>query len=392
MNDGLDHRWHTSLRLTRRMSMLGLLAACATPRSVVASGLRAGTLASIDTVMNAALQSRQIVGAALRVQHRGAALLNKGYGLADLETGRVATPETVFRIGSVSKQFTATAALLLAEEGRLSLESRLSEFLPDFPRAGSITIRQMMNHTSGIRSYSSGIDPNRDYTIAQFVDVIRGQEALFEFEPGTRWSYSNSGYYLLGAIIERASGRAFADFLATRILTPQRLADTAVDARPEMVPHRAAGYMPVEGGGFRKAPPLSWTVPGPAGGLRSTVGDLSRWHAALFGGHVVNREHLRDMTTPARLNDGRLASASTLGPVTAIEPGQDYGLGLALSSVAGRLRVDHYGRILGYTAYLATFPALDLSIALLTNTEAVPADVPQRIEAALLADPVFAVS
>jgi D-alanyl-D-alanine carboxypeptidase len=175
--------------------MLCGMASVVAMRSATAecSVLPSATLGRIDALCRSAVEEKRTAGLAIQVQCGDTVLFAKGYGNANIETGLVASPASVFRIGSISKQFTAAAVLLLSEERRLSLDDPLARFLPDFPRAAEVTIRQLLNHTSGIQNISSGVVPWVDYSTQQIIDVIRSQRPLYGFDPGTRWSYSNTG-------------------------------------------------------------------------------------------------------------------------------------------------------------------------------------------------------
>nr|WP_294169714.1 serine hydrolase domain-containing protein [uncultured Sphingomonas sp.] len=331
--------------------------------------------AAVDRIAAEALAAGEAAGFAVAVVEDGRVRLARGYGFADLEQRTPVSADTVFRIGSVTKEFTAAGVLLLAERGRLSLDDRLAKFVPDFPRAGEVTIRQLLNHTSGIRNYTSvpdflpAVSP-RDYTTADFIKVIGAVDPLYDFAPGTSWSYSNSGYFLLGAVIERVSGQRYADFLQTNMFRPLGLLHTKPDDLGEIVSGRAEGYDkdPARPGAFRNAGHLSMSVAAAAGAMRSTAGDLARWHEALLGGRVLKPESLALMTTPGRLADGRLASLAR--PAAQTIPGvvSDYGLGIATSVRDGRRGIGHGGSINGFNAALQTYPEIRTTVVLLTNT------------------------
>lgn len=350
--------------------------------------------AAVDAVAAKALADKAVAGFAVAVVEDGRVRLARGYGMADLEHGVPATADTVFRIGSITKEFTAAAVLKLVEQGKLSLGDRLAKYLPAFPGAGEVTIEQLLAHTSGIRNYTSvpGFLPQspREFTSDEMVSLIAGASPLYDFAPGTGWAYSNSGYYLLGQVIEKASGQPYAAFVKANLLDPVGLTRTRPDDMAEIVPARAAGYdkAPAAPGGFGNASHLSLSVAGPAGAMRSTVGELARWHEALLGGRVLKPATVARMIAPGRLTDGRLASAAR-----APAPGQpagatsDYGLGISTSQRDGRRAIGHGGSINGFNAAVQTFPARRTTVVLLTNTGAGTAPLMNDLVAAIMPAP-----
>lgn len=335
----------------------------------------AALAAAADAVAARALVNKEAAGFAIGIVENGRVRLARGYGLADLETRTPVTNRTVFRIGSVTKEFTAAAVLLLAERGRLSLDDRLAKFLPAFPRAGQVTLRQLLTHTSGIRNYTSVPDfmtavAPRDMPADALIAYIAGAAPVYDFAPGTSWSYSNSGYFLLGAVIEKASGQSHAQFIRANILDPLGLADTRFDDMAEIVPNRASGYdkLATAASGFGNAGHLSLSVAAAAGAMRSTIADLARWHEALLGGRVLKPASLAIMTAPGRLADGRLASATRPPTSGQAGPPADYGMGIATTRRDGRVGIGHGGSINGFNASVQTFPAARTTLVLLTNT------------------------
>lgn len=327
--------------------------------------------ATIDSLVSASLRETGVPGIAVAVVHRGDTIALKGYGLADVEHGVPVSDRTVFRIGSVTKQFTSAAVMKLVEEGRIRLDATIGDYLPDYPGPGRrVTIHQLLNHTSGIPSYT-GLGPafweksRLDLTHAQMLELF-AQDSL-EFEPGTRWAYNNSGYYLLGMIIEAVTGASYGEHLARTQFQPLGLTQTMYCDERAIVPHRAEGYQ-LDRGGVVNAEPLSMNPPGAAGALCSTTRDLVRWSAKLAAGDVVRPASYATMTAPTRLADGRT---------------QDYGYGLAPDSVAGRPVIAHSGGINGFTSFLAHYPADDLTIAVLANagmdTGALAARIVRRV-------------
>lgn len=330
---------------------------------------------AIDRVAAEALRDKATAGLVVGVADKGRIRFLGGYGSADLENETAASERTVFRIGSVTKEFTAASILLLAERGLLSVDDPLSKYLPDFPRAKDVTLRQLLNHTSGIRNYTSlaefGPAASRlDRSAEEMARYIAAAKPLYDFEPGTGWNYSNSGFMLLGAIVEKVSGQPFETFLKANILDPLELRDTAIDDLSQIVPNRAEGYEKAKDSpaGFTNAGFISMSAAAAAGAMRSTAGDLLKWHQALLGGKLLNARSLAMMTEPGRLKDGRLASAGRSGERASQTPPSDYGFGISMGRRGDRRTIGHGGAINGFNAWLNSFPDEDVTIVLLTNT------------------------
>lgn len=364
--------------ISRRSALtLALGAATATmARAVPAS---AGAWNGVDEAANRGIAERKAPGLQISVMRDGALVYSKGFGLANLEIRVPVFPTSVFRVGSLVKQFTGAAILLLAEDGRLSLDDRLARFLPDFPRAGEITLRQMLNHTSGLGNYTETPSPRGflqdsrpDYDDAALIAAMQAISPLYAFEPGTGWAYSNTAYILLGLVIARASGRSYAQFLRERLFAPHGLARTAIDDAAEIVPGRVSGYTPDPdaGSGFGNASFISMTYAGAAGALRSTTDDLCRWHdLLLLRGRILRPASLEAMTTPARLANGELpsvAGASADAPRIPLL----YGMGLGVGRTRdGRRLLAHTGGIQGFSALLRTYVAEKVTIAMAVNSD-----------------------
>ena len=331
---------------------------------------------AVSRVIDSAIQSRGFAGAVVGIATNGRVAFIKGYGLADLEQRTPMTEKTVLRIGSVTKQFTAALVLKLADQGKLSLDDTLSRYVPEFPRGGEVTIRQLLSHTSGIMSYTNPKVMSqlkdagrREWTIKDLVTRIQTLTPLYEFEPGTGWSYSNSGYMLLGAVIEKVTGKSYADALKGELLDPLAMHDTQVDNLAEVVPDRARGYetSKTASSGFRNAEFISMGAAGPAGAMRSTAADLLKWHAALFGGQVLKPETLAQMQAPGRLKDGRPSSKGRVPPAWVPET-TEYGLGLFLGKLDGHTTVGHGGAIFGFNTWMETLPDDKVTIVIMANT------------------------
>lgn len=347
---------------------------------------------TIDEIAARAMASGS-PGMAVAVGRGEDVLLAKGYGLANLEDQVPVTADTVFAIASITKQFTAAAVLLLVEEGKVGLEDTLSRFVPEVPQAGRVTVRQALVQTSGIPDYAEDPEGLRlksvHKTPAEMASWIARLEPAFVFEPGSSWAYSNSNYALLGLVVERASGESLPAFFARRLFAPAGMTHTAFDDPADVVPRRARGYRAIKGrpGEFRNADWISPTVPGPAGGLRSTLGDLLRWNAALFAGRVLSPASLERMTTPGRLTDGRTTRAAMPAPMQEAW-NSDYAMGVLVGSPDGRARVWHAGDIDGFSTWAAHYPDEKISVVILQNSESAnrnEAEIEQAVMTAVAA-------
>lgn len=317
-------------------------------------------------------------GAAVLVQKDGQVVLRKGYGMANLELGVPMTPENVFEIGSVTKQFTAAAILLLQERGQLRLEDPITKYLPDYPTHGqTITIENLLTHTSGIPSYT-GLPEwyphiREDMKPADVAALFKDKP--LEFTPGERWSYDNSGFFLLGMIVEKASGRTYEQFVEEEIFRKLGMTHSRYGHSEEVIPLRASGYSK-DDQGFRNADFVSMTQAYAAGGLMSTVDDLAIWGRALQSEALLRKPSLDRMLTAYRLKSG--------------VPTQ-YGYGIGVLDFRGTRVIQHSGDIKGYSAHVAWAPAERLFVAVLSNNDATdprPEDLALRIVAKATGKPV----
>ncbi len=299
-------------------------------------------------------------GCAVAVSVDGRPTLAKAYGMADLEHDVPNTPETIFEAGSVSKQFTAAAVLLLVRDGKLSLDDPARKYLPELPDYGSpLTIRHMLNHTSGLRDWGSvaGIAgwprTSRVYTHAHVLDIVARQRSL-NFTPGTKWSYSNTGYNLAAIIVSRVSGMPFADFTRQRIFEPLGMTRTSWrDDYGRVVKNRAMSYT-ADGNGYRTVMPFE-NVHG-NGGLLTTVGDLLKWNQNFVAHTVGDQAFVAEQERAGRFNDGRT---------------HGYALGLQVGTYKGLREISHGGATAGYRAYLSHYPEAKTAVALLCNAASV---------------------
>ncbi|HEX9173385.1 MAG TPA: serine hydrolase [Telluria sp.] len=298
-------------------------------------------------------------GATVIVVKDGKTVYRKAYGMADVAKRQPLTPDTALRLGSITKQFTAVAILMLAEEGKIALGDPITKFLPDYPTQGkTITIEHLLTHTSGIASYTGRpgymLNMHKDLTVAQMIDSFK--DAPMDFEPGTDWRYNNSGYFLLGAIIEKVSGKSYADFVAQRIFTPLGMTDTAYEGHERGRAPRAIGYSVAEKG-FEPSRPVSMTQPYAAGSLVSTVDDLARWDVAISSGKLIKAASWKRAFTPYEVTTGKPTK---------------YGYGWALSSLRGVPVIGHGGGINGFNTYAARIPGEKVFVAVLSNTDSGP--------------------
>lgn len=296
-------------------------------------------------------------GCAVGVAEHGAPVLQRAYGMAELEHGIANSPDTIFEAGSVSKQFTAAAMILLARDGKVSLDDDVRMYVPELPAYDApVTIRQMLSHTSGLRDWGSlaGIAgmprASRTYTHGHVLDILSRQQAL-NFTPGTRWSYSNSGYNLAAIIIARVSGMPFAEFSRTRLFEPLGLTRTSWrDDYARIVPGRAVAYSPQGGARYRQDMPFEHVHGN--GGLLTTVGDLLTWQQALSEGPLAGARVADEQQTVMTLTDGRALQ---------------YGLGVYRGVYKGVPEIYHSGSTAGYRAFLTHYPAAHLTVAVLCN-------------------------
>lgn len=340
-----------------------------------------GKLAAIDELAATYVRSGKIPGLAVGVMYKSEILLAKGYGLANVEQNTPVTPATVFRINSMTKQFTAAGILLLAERGLLRTDSHLSEFVPEFPRATEITIQQLLTHTAGLSTYDAKPDVRvftlQRHSIAEMVQWIL--QDPFLADPGTKWEYSNSGYLLLARVIEKISGQTYAVFMQRNIFDKLQLTQTAIDDEQAIVLHRAAGYMPVEGkpGELRNAPIPAAGSGGGGASAHSTVSDMLHWHQALFHGQLLKPPSFAEMTRPARLSNGDVVVT------TRIVQGAQYGYGLVIADFKGHPRIGHTGTGAGFHSMIMTYPADQYTIVVLSNINGRPTPFAADIEKAI---------
>jgi CubicO group peptidase (beta-lactamase class C family) len=264
-----------------------------------------------DDFVQAQMAERNIPGLSLAVVKDSQIIKARGYGLANVELSVAATPQTVYPIGSMTKQFTATAIMMLMEEGKLALTDEIAKYLPNAPETWKdITIRHLLNHTSGIKSFTDlpviQNDESKSYTKAEIVALFSGLP--LEFQPGEKWYYNDGGYFLLGMIIEEVSGKNYEEFLSERIFRPLGMTNTRANDPDRIIPKRADGYI-LRDSRLCNGRPVSPAQCFAGGDLISTVLDLAKWDAALYSEKLLKKSSLELMWTPTKLNTGQTAIA-----------------------------------------------------------------------------------
>jgi CubicO group peptidase (beta-lactamase class C family) len=334
----------------------------------IAVSVRAQDTSRIDQIIQSYVSAKTFMGTVL-VARGGEVLFSKGYGMADLEWDVPNSPSTKFRLGSVTKQFTAASILLLEERGKLKVDDPVKKYMPDAPAAwDKITIFHLLTHTSGIPSFTGFPDYSQTEPFETTPEklVARFRDKPLEFQPGEKWNYSNSGYVLLGYLIEKVSGQKYAAFVQENIFTPLGMKDSGYDSNFEIIPHRADGYAPGKNGpvhaGF-----IHMSIPFSAGSLYSTTEDLLRWERGLFGGKVLSTASLQKMTTPFK---------------------EDYAFGLSVRTTGGHKVIDHGGGIEGFNTHLAYYPEDQTTIVVLANLNGPASDIAGKLGALAHGQPV----
>jgi CubicO group peptidase (beta-lactamase class C family) len=312
------------------------------------------TAAKIDDYLKPYMEREQVPGLSLAIVRNGRVTFAKGYGLANVELKVPATPETVYQIQSITKQFTATGIMMLVEEGKLDLDEKVGHYLEGTPSSWeNITLRQLLTHTSGIKDFIN------EPTVSLRLDVTE-EEVLkataarpLNFAPGERYAYCNTNYHLLAMIIRKVTGKSFGEFLRERIFVPLEMNDTRLYSQSDIIPNRASGYLR-RWGGLRNGAYIATTVLAyGGGGICSTVLDMAKWDAALYGEKLLKKASLDLMWTPARLNDGKTDS---------------YGFGWNVGEIRGHRYLSHGGaHQTGFTSHIGRFPDDGLTVIVLTN-------------------------
>lgn len=344
--------------MTHRAVFLAIVAAIVSASQLRAQQPALIDTATVDSVIRRHVVADRIIGVSVGIMQHGRMVFARGYGTADLETRRPVAASTMFAIGSVTKQFTCSALLMLQEEGKLSLSDPVSKYFPQLTRAADITLLDLGGHVSGYRDYYPLDYVNREMARAEPADTIIMRYATrpLDFEPRSRYSYSNTGYLILGRVVEKVSGQPFGTFLATRLFTPLHLSRTAYEPAPSGA-DMARGYT-----SFALAPPIAaepeatgWA--GAAGAIWSTPTDLLAWDLALLQHTLISPASVATLTTPQRLTDGRSSG---------------YGCGEAINDRGQAVTFSHGGAVSGFVAQNTILPGTRSALVILSNSDFSP--------------------
>ncbi len=350
---------------------LFLITLCSAQKSIDKTKLAA----DFDKILSAQFKSDG-PGCAALVAYKGEIIYIKAFGLANIENGVPMKPDMIFRIGSITKQFTAIAILRLMEQGKLDLQDELTKYIPDYPVNGKkITIEHLLTHTSGIKSYTDMEEFNaavqgKDMKVDELIAFFKNKP--MDFDPGTNWKYNNSGYVLLGAILEKITGKPYGEYIEETIFKPLGMKNSLYGSNSKIIPNRASGYDPGKTG-IQNASYLSMTLPYAAGSLMSSVEDLYKWNRALRSNQLVKKETLEKAFTGYKLQTGRNAN---------------YGYGWSIGEIGNHRVIEHSGGIPGYLSDALYAPEDDIFIAVLSNcTCNPPGGLLQKMTASVLGVP-----
>ena len=318
--------------------------------------------AQVDAIITAEQKAQKIPGISLAVCRNGVLVKAGGYGLANVELDVPVTPETIFQTGSVGKQFTSMAIMMLVEEGKIGLDDKISKYIKEEPAAWSgVSVRNLLTHTSGIADYGGEentmgkgvISFRKDYTEEELIRAFA--KMPMDFAPGEKWSYSNSGYVLLGIIIHRVTGEFYGYFLQERIFRPLGMTSTRIISEADIVPHRSSGYRLVKGELKNQewvSPTLNTTADG---ALYTNVLDLAKWDATLYTTKLIAAKSFNSMWTPVKLNNGKT---------------YPYGFGWDLTLRNGHRAVSQDGAWQGFTMDISRYLDDRLTVIVMTNLDA----------------------
>ena len=346
-------RWLVFFRRVGLVIMLTSTAVSATAQTQLPAALQN----KIDKLVTETLSKSGVPSASLAIVKNGQIAYVKAYGDARLEPRTAATPEMRYSIGSISKQFTATAILLLQEQGKLSLNDKVAKFIPDLTRAKEVTIRQLLSHTSGYSDYWP-----QDYVMPMMLQPVTAQKIMdlwarkpLDFEPGTKWQYSNTNYVIVGMIVEKASGMPLLQFLREKVFAPLGMKGVANIDQEKLGDTDPTGYLRYALGPLRPAPKegKGWLFA--AGELAMPAQELARWDISIMDGKLLKSASYREFETEVLLQNGL---------------GTHYGLGVDVSTESGHRALSHGGEVSGFTAQNIVFPDDRVAIAVLTNQDA----------------------
>ena len=344
----------------------------------------------LDAIARRTVADGHSPGVAIAVWQNGQPLAHVEAGLANLETATPVVAGSVFRIGSLTKQFAGALILRLAAEGKLGLDDDVRTHLPFLANRERFTIAELLHHTAGIHEEDIAYPDAEHRSQIDLAKRIGAQSTFFDFSPGTAWLYSNAGYTLVGAVVEAATGQPLAEAAQRLLFTPMGLRDTAFDDARIVVPHRASGYAMTERAGvpYDNAEIFDPTIAGAAGAIRSTVSDLCAWQHAMWTGPLFDAAARALAVQPGRLRDGRLSSEARFRAEDAAMGDAQYGLGYFIDNGArdGQPIVQHSGGIAGFASFIATHLGTGRTMACLCNVDAHPQMPYRDLRRAVFAD------
>jgi CubicO group peptidase (beta-lactamase class C family) len=370
-------RPHAPCQTTFRTALITLLAfgfiAPSTARTQATSAASADVSIAVSDYVRTEMQRQQIPGVALLVSRGGKIVQAEGFGLANVELQVPVKPETVFQSGSVGKQFTATAVMMLVEEGKVGLDDPLTKYFPDAPAGWKeVTVRELLSHTAGFGDYPAKFNFRKDWTEAELLKLV--ESIPLAYPPGTKWDYSNLGFLTLGILIHRVTGEFYGDFLQQRIFHPLDMQTTRIISEADIIPNRAAGYRLVKGELKNQewvAPKVNTTADG---SLYFSILDLAKWDAALYTEKLLKRSSLDEMWTPVKLKNGQPNKAG-------------YGFGWEIDERHGHHVVGHNGAWQGFKSAIARYVNDQLTVVVLANlAEAKPGAIAEHVADMYLAD------
>ncbi len=319
------------------------------------------TTADVDAVVQKLIDAKKIPAAGVAVVRDGKVLLAKGYGSADIEAGTAANENTAFQIASVTKQFTAAAIMLLVEDGKLKLDDTLGTFVSDVPAKWSgVTIRQLLNQVSGIPNYTEGgkLVNDKVYAKSEILGLVK--EVPPAFEPGTKWAYSNTNYFLLGMVIEKVSGKPYPEYMRDRIFKPLLMSSTVVNTSGLKIKNAATAYQ-FTTGAWQRSNLDDPSQPFAAGAIVSTAADMAKWATAVSEGRLLKKTSWDEAFASGKLPDGKPTN---------------YGFGWQIGKMGDTGFFAHSGGIRGFSSFHVRFPAENLSVVVLVNTTS---GIPQQL-------------
>jgi len=340
------------LKHLKARSLFRALAQTALLTLAIAAGAAAQGVAEVDAIVKKVLDANAAPSVGVAVVRDGKVIVAKGYGLTDVAAGTKADENTGFQIASVTKQFTAAGIMLLVEEGKIKLDDPLSKHVADVPQKwDAVTIRQLLNQVSGIPNYTAGgkLVSDKTYTKPEIVGLVR--DVPMSFDPGTRWEYSNTNYFLLGMVIEKVSGKSYPDYMRDRIFKPLGMDSSVINTSGLAIRNAAAGHI-FANGKWEKSGNDDPSQPFAAGAIVSTPTDMGKWAAAVSEGKLPKKSSWDEAFAPAKLSDGKLTN---------------YGFGWEVGTPGDVGYVAHSGGIRGFNSYHVRFPSENVSVVVLVN-------------------------